>query len=83
MSDERASTDERPKIGDRVTDTATGRVGILRAVEEWVDSSKPAWLRPPPRLMAWLWPEGGGTEWMTEPENVEHADRGQRAAPGE
>ncbi|MFJ3310482.1 hypothetical protein ACIPSA_47460 [Streptomyces sp. NPDC086549] len=45
-------------IGREVEDTATGRRGILRAIAP--DGDKP-------RPVAWLRPEGGGTEWTTDP----------------
>lgn len=45
-------------LGREVEDTATGRRGILRAIAPDVNK---------PRPVAWLQPEGGGTEWTTEP----------------
>ncbi|MFZ4240866.1 hypothetical protein ACOZGD_37600 [Streptomyces murinus] len=43
-----------PWIGRVVTDTATGRRGVLRAVDVAV--------------VAWLRPVGGGCEWTTAPD---------------
>ncbi|MFF3196711.1 hypothetical protein [Streptomyces misionensis] len=43
-------------IGREVTDSATGRRGILRAVAPDGDD---------PRPVAWLAPVGGGREWTT------------------
>lgn len=45
-------------MGREVTDTATGRRGILKALAP--DGNRP-------RLLAWLRPAGGGTEWTTDP----------------
>lgn len=47
-----------PWLGREVTDTATGRTGVLRAIAPDVDQ---------PRLVAWLAPVGGGKEWTTDP----------------
>ncbi|MGO4419265.1 hypothetical protein AB4Z54_11065 [Streptomyces sp. MCAF7] len=45
-------------LGRVVTDTVTGRRGILRAVAP--DGTNP-------RPVAWMWPaEGGGLEWTTD-----------------
>lgn len=49
---------DHPWIGRNVEDTATGRRGILRAIAP--DGNKPG-------PVAWLLPEGGGTEWTTDP----------------
>ncbi|MEU5445811.1 hypothetical protein [Streptomyces griseofuscus] len=50
---------EHPWIGREVTDTATGRRGILRALAPEGD------IVPAP--VAWLRPVGGGREWTTDP----------------
>lgn len=49
---------DHPWIGRNVEDTATGRRGILRAIAP--DDGKP-------HPVAWLMPDGGGTEWTTSP----------------
>jgi hypothetical protein len=50
---------DHPWLGRTVEDTTTGRRGILRAIAPDGD-------RPQP--VAWLLPEGGGTEWTTDPD---------------
>ncbi|MEW2630338.1 hypothetical protein AB0903_01415 [Streptomyces sp. NPDC048389] len=56
-------------IGRRVEDDA-GRVGILRAVIP--DYEDPAELPSERRKRhtAFLWPEGGGREWLVPPDGV-------------
>lgn len=59
-------------IGRRVEDSA-GRVGILRdVIPDYVD---PADLpgRRRARPTAFLWPEGGGREWLASPDCVKRA----------
>ncbi len=64
-----------PWLGRTVTDTATGRTGILRAIAPDVDR---------PRLVAWLAPVGGGVEWTTDPEALdEPAMTGPTPTPGQ
>ncbi|MEV0186499.1 hypothetical protein AB0I54_45985 [Streptomyces sp. NPDC050625] len=53
-----------PLMGHRVLDTATGRTGILQAIAPDGTSPKP---------VAWLRPEGGGTEWTTATGAIEAA----------
>ncbi|MCC5474546.1 hypothetical protein [Streptomyces barringtoniae] len=48
-----------PWLGHMVTDSATGRRGILRAIA-------PEGTTPAP--VAWLAPRRGGIEWTTAPE---------------
>ncbi|MGW7362420.1 hypothetical protein ACWGI8_03095 [Streptomyces sp. NPDC054841] len=48
-------------LGREVTDTATGRRGILRAIAP--DGSRP-------KPVAWLSPAGGGREWTTAPSSL-------------
>lgn len=68
----------RPRVGELALDTATGRVGILRAVNEWEDPAtyvrrrQEASAYGPPKgvLTAWLHPVKGGCEWTTDPKNV-------------
>ncbi|WP_241740782.1 hypothetical protein [Streptomyces sp. L2] len=50
-----------PWLGHLVTDSATGRRGILRAIA-------PEDTTPTP--VAWLAPRRGGIEWTTAPENL-------------
>lgn len=50
-----------PWLGHLVTDSATGRRGILRAIA-------PEGTAPAP--VAWLAPRRGGIEWTTAPENL-------------
>ncbi|MEU9476146.1 hypothetical protein [Streptomyces sp. NPDC048191] len=50
-----------PWLGHLVTDSATGRRGILRAIA-------PEDTGPAP--VAWLAPRRGGIEWTTAPENL-------------
>ncbi|MCW8383953.1 hypothetical protein [Streptomyces justiciae] len=52
-------------LGRKVTDTASGRVGILRAIAP--DESG--------RMRAWLAPVGGGREWTTAPGALAHPER--------
>jgi hypothetical protein len=54
---------DHPWIGREVEDTATGRRGTLRAIAP--DGDKP-------RPVAWLMPEGGGTEWTTDPDSLDN-----------
>ncbi|MFJ3901788.1 hypothetical protein [Streptomyces sp. NPDC090025] len=56
-------------VGLKVQDSA-GRVGILRDVDpEWEDPAKlPSERRKSP--MAFVWPEGGGPEWLVPPDAV-------------
>ncbi|MBX7555382.1 hypothetical protein K1Y78_47705 [Streptomyces sp. tea 10] len=49
-------------LGRVVEDTATGRRGTLRAIA-------PEGTSPCP--VAWLLPEGGGTEWTTDPDALD------------
>lgn len=58
-----------PWLGHEVTDSATGRTGVLRAIAP--DGA-------PPRLMAWLAPVGGGMEWTTDPKAL---DTPEQVAP--
>ncbi|MEU9111842.1 hypothetical protein AB0D04_08640 [Streptomyces sp. NPDC048483] len=66
---------KHPLLGRAVLDTATGRVGVLRAIApepngvQFVPSR--GLLEAPP--VAWLAPEGGGTEWTTDPDEIEAA----------
>ncbi|QES09824.1 hypothetical protein DEJ44_32140 [Streptomyces venezuelae] len=58
-------------IGRRVQDDR-GRVGILRdLIPDYEDPSEypPAARRQ--RATAFVWPEGGGREWLTTPESVD------------
>ncbi|MEU3047018.1 hypothetical protein ABZ705_10925 [Streptomyces sp. NPDC006984] len=59
-------------IGRRVEDGA-GRVGILRDVIP--DYEDPAGLpgERRKRPTAFLWPEGGGREWLVPPDSVKRA----------
>jgi hypothetical protein len=50
-----------PWLGHLVTDSATGRRGILRAIAPEGTASTP---------VAWLAPRRGGIEWTTAPENL-------------
>ncbi|NUK86726.1 hypothetical protein [Streptomyces lunaelactis] len=70
----KASGKRKPEAGDRVRDTATGRVGIFQGVYDWQPMNVPKWDQPPPKPMAFIRPEGGGAEWMTPPYEVEFAD---------
>ena len=57
-------------IGKRVQDDR-GRVGILRdLIRDYEDPSEypPAERRQ--RATAFVWPEGGGREWLLSPESV-------------
>jgi hypothetical protein len=56
--------ESHPLLGTLVVDTASGRVGILRAIVQ-DDPRRRAGLR-----RAWLRPEGGGVEWTTDPDAV-------------
>ncbi|MET7814220.1 hypothetical protein ABZT26_25655 [Streptomyces sp. NPDC005395] len=49
-------------IGRLVCDTESGRTGVLRAIAPDGNAPKP---------VAWLSPEGGGTEWTTSLRSVE------------
>ncbi|MEV5950381.1 hypothetical protein [Streptomyces sp. NPDC051993] len=52
-----------PLLGQRVVDHVHGdRHGILRAIAPDVDH---------PRHVAWIFPEGGGVEWTTNPDRIE------------
>lgn len=46
-------------LGRTVTDSVTGRRGVLRAMTP--DDATHG------RMVAWLAPEGGGVEWTTDP----------------
>lgn len=62
----------RADIGARVEDTA-GRVGILRdVIPDYEDPAELPVLRRK-RPTAFLWPVGGGTEWLVSPEHVRRA----------
>jgi hypothetical protein len=54
-----------PWIGRTVTDTRTGRTGILRAIAPDVNR---------PRIVAWLAPVGGGVEWTTDPKALDEPE---------
>lgn len=59
----------REDIGQRVKDGA-GRVGILRDVMgDYEEPSDPPdeWRKRP---TAFVWPEGGGREWLVPPDAV-------------
>ncbi|WP_330317023.1 hypothetical protein [Streptomyces platensis] len=57
------------EIGKRVEDAA-GRVGILRdVIPDYVDPADPPGERRE-RATAFLWPEGGGAEWLVPPDAV-------------
>lgn len=66
--------DRHRLLGRLVRDTASGRTGVLRAVDPDGDAPKP---------VAWLIPEGGGIEWTTplraiEPVTAPTPDRPRR-----
>lgn len=74
---------EHPLLGHPVIDTATGRVGILRAIcpEQVQVSSHTAFPVSARSFMAaWLAPIGGGREWTTAPSAIQEADRDPRTA---
>ncbi|MEU7039792.1 hypothetical protein AB0A77_01875 [Streptomyces varsoviensis] len=59
-------------IGHQVED-ATGRVGILRdLIPDYVDPADPPSKRRK-RPVAFLWPVGGGEEWLVPPDTVKRA----------
>ncbi|MGW4149292.1 hypothetical protein [Streptomyces albogriseolus] len=49
-------------IGRLVRDTLSRQIGVLRAIAPDGDAPEP---------VAWLIPEGGGTEWTTTPRSIE------------
>ncbi|MER6847034.1 hypothetical protein AB0A81_26500 [Streptomyces flaveolus] len=51
-----------PLLGRPVLDTASGRTGVLQAIAPDGDTPQP---------VAWLRPEGGGTEWTTSLRAIE------------
>ncbi|MFJ2440736.1 MULTISPECIES: hypothetical protein [unclassified Streptomyces] len=52
---------------------ATGRVGILRdVIPDYEDPAESPGLRRK-RPTAFLWPVGGGAEWLVNPEHVRRA----------
>lgn len=67
---------DHPLLGHTVVDTATGRIGILRAIcPEPTDSEAylKAALKPGDGpLRAWMSPLGGGPEWTTDLAAIQH-----------
>lgn len=62
----------RADIGARVEDAA-GRVGILRdVIPDYEDPAESPGLRRK-RPTAFLWPVGGGAEWLVPPGDVRRA----------
>ncbi|WEB42684.1 hypothetical protein MOV08_27835 [Streptomyces yunnanensis] len=60
-------------VGQLVCDEATGRIGVLKAVDdEWIDPAAPSYWRRTQSL-AFIRPERGGREWTTCPEQVRQA----------
>ncbi len=56
-------------IGKRVRD-ASGRAGVLRdVIRDYEDPAEPPGERRK-RPVAFLWPEGGGKEWLVPPQQV-------------
>ncbi|MEU5163837.1 hypothetical protein AB0G74_30075 [Streptomyces sp. NPDC020875] len=53
---------DHPWLGLDVEDTAIGRRGTLRAIAPDSDQRS--------RVVAWLHPPGGGTEWTTDPDSL-------------
>lgn len=65
-----------PLLGRLVEDTATGEIGVLRAVTREKHSA-PGWVTVEPATVvyrAWLCPVGGGTEWTTSPDAIRAAE---------
>ncbi|MEV5506809.1 hypothetical protein [Streptomyces orinoci] len=60
-------------VGELVNDEATGRIGVLTALDdEWTDPAAPRHQRRVQRV-AFIRPVGGGREWTTHPELVRQA----------
>ncbi|MEU9796509.1 hypothetical protein AB0E27_39140 [Streptomyces sparsogenes] len=67
-----------PKRGQKAYDAATGRIGVLQAIcgiDELLFEH-----RMPGPLVAFLRPEKGGREWMTDLRNVQFSQETRPAS---